>query len=126
MLQSLCNTTVRLLQLCWQASVNLRAIHQAGTLAFGAGIWNGTLGASRNEVTAIMLLIIKVLRQCWQIGHILGRTRKTNIMIRIIYGSYNGRIILLVAYLYVAEAATLLTAHYTIETLTPPRRGRSS
>ena len=39
-------------------------------------------------------------------------------MIRIIYGSYNGRIILLVVYLYVAEAATLLTAHYTIETLT--------
>ena len=45
---------------------------------------------------------------------------------RIIYGSYNGRVILLVVYLYVAEAATLLTAHYTIETLTPPRRGRSS
>ena len=39
-------------------------------------------------------------------------------MIRIIYGSYNGRIILLVVYLYVAEAATLLTAHYTIEALT--------
>ena len=64
-----------------------------GTLAFEAGIWAGTLGASRNEVTAIILLIIKVLRQFWQIGHILGRTRKTNIMIRIIYGSYNGRII---------------------------------
>ena len=39
-------------------------------------------------------------------------------MIRIIYGSYNGRIILLVVYLYVAEAATLLTVHYMIETLT--------
>ena len=87
-------------------------------MAFGAGIWNGTLGALRNEVTAIILLIIKVLCQYWQIGHILGRTRKTNIMIRIIYGSYNGRIILLVVYLYVAEAATLLTAHYTIEALT--------
>ena len=115
MLQSLCNTTVRLLQLCWQASVNLRAIHQAGTLAFGTGIWNGTLGASRNEVTAILSLIIKALCQYWQIGHILGRTRKTNIMIRIIYGSCNERIILLVVYLYVAEAATLLTAHYTIK-----------
>ena len=100
-------------------------------MAFEAGIWNGTLGASRNEVTAIILLIIKALYQFWQIGHILGRTRKTNIMIRIIYGSYNGRIIydscneriiLLVVYLYVAEAATLLTAHYTIETLTPITR----
>ena len=37
---------------------------------------------------------------------------------RIIYDSYNERIILLVVYLYVAEAATLLTAHYTIEALT--------
>ena len=62
-------------------------------MAFGAGIWNGTLGASRNEVTAFISLIIKALYQYWQIGHILGRTRKTNIMIRIIYGSYNGRII---------------------------------
>ena len=77
-------------------------------MAFGAGIWAGTLGASRNEVTAIMPLIIKALYQYWQIEYILGRTRKTNIMIRIIYGSYNGRIILLVVYLYVAEAATLL------------------
>ena len=87
-------------------------------MAFGAGIWAGTLGASRNKVAAIISLIIKVLCQYWQIEHILGRTRKTNIMIRITYGSYNERIILLVVYLYVAEAATLLTAHYTIEALT--------
>ena len=62
-------------------------------MAFEAGIWNGTLGALRSKVTAFILLIIKTLCQYWQIGHILGRTRKTNIMIRIIYGSYNGRII---------------------------------
>ena len=89
-------------------------------MALGAGIWNGTLGASRNEVTAVILLIIKALRQYWQIEHILGRTRKTNIMIRIIYGSCNGRIILLVVPLYVVPTdLTEYTEAYGVKLLNP-------
>ena len=89
-------------------------------MAFGAGIWAGTLGVSRNEVTAFISLIIKALCQYWQIGHILGRTRKTNIMIRIIYGSYNGRIILLVVPLFVVPTElTEDTEAYRVKLLNP-------
>ena len=89
-------------------------------MAFGAGIWAGTLGASKNKVAAIISLITKVLRQFWQIGHILGRTRKTNIMIRIIYGSCNGRIILLVVPLFVVPTElTEDTEAYRVKLLNP-------